>query len=70
VKVIKNALAELYSMFVDDPLLVTLVLAWSTVCYFERHLIPPNIAGPVLFLGFAVFLTASTLRQASRIRRK
>jgi len=70
VNVIKNALAELYSMFVDDPFLVSLVLIWTAICYLGRHAVPSNIAGPALFLGFAVVLAASTLRKARSVRRK
>jgi hypothetical protein len=70
VKVIKKALSELYSMFVDDPLLVTLVLAWIAIGYIGRHAVPTNIAGPILFAGLAILLALSTLRQASRIARR
>jgi hypothetical protein len=70
VKVIKNALAELYSMFVDDPLFVALVLVWIAVCYVARHTLPRSIVGPALFSGFAILLAAFCYRQACRLRRK
>jgi hypothetical protein len=67
-KFLKNAVDELWSLFVDDPVFVGLITAWILAVYFARPLLPRSIAGPILFAGFALLLIAFAYRQAVRKR--
>ena len=68
-KFIKNALEEIYSLFIDDPVFVGLLRGWMTVVYVARKSMPPSIAGPSLFGGFAILLVAFCFRKAKATAR-
>jgi hypothetical protein len=67
-KFLKNALEELWSLFVDDPAFVGCIVLWAVVMRALHAVIPTTFGGPLLFLGFGVLLIAFACRQAIRLK--
>ena len=63
-KFLKNAVAELYSLFVDDPWFAAALIAWTAAVYYARPVLPAGSGGLVFFGGLSILLLGFTYRQA------
>jgi hypothetical protein len=70
-KWIKAALAELFSLFVDDVWFSIAILSWIALGILEVPNLPidPDWDAPLLFTGCAVILMVSTWRAARRSKK-
>ena len=63
---LRNALAEIVGLFVDDWAFAGLALAWVAVFALPGVRAHPAQAGPALFLGLAVLTLVFVARKARR----
>lgn len=68
-KFLKSAVAEIVSLFVDDPWFAGLIVLWAVAVRFGHGVLPRSASGPVLFAGFAAILIVFTTRRAAGSRR-
>ena len=68
---IKSALAELFSLFVDDVWFSVAILLWVGLGVLEMPNLPidPDWDAPLLFAGCAAILVVSTWRAAKRAKK-
>lgn len=67
---LRNAIAEIIGLFVDDWLFAILLIIWVALTASAAHHLSPRLVGPVFFLGLAALTLTFAVRQARRIRAK
>jgi hypothetical protein len=69
INILRNAVDEVWGLFVDDQIFAGALVAWVIVMKLISHELGRTVSAPVLFGGLVILLVALTYRQAVKISR-